>query len=76
MRASGVVLLVAALIVTNGLWAYLYVDSASALDQRSDEVKRQKAISEQLAVLLIGLPRDRGVKATQEYMSRTYPGSM
>jgi hypothetical protein len=76
MKISATVLLLAALVVTNGMWAYIYVDRVAALEQRSDEVSRQRGIADQLAALLIDLPRDRGVEWTLRYLSKKYPGTI
>jgi hypothetical protein len=73
MKSTVALVLLTALIVTNVVWAYIYFDRLGALDHRSDEVSRQRRISEQLASMLLDLPRDRGIQETLNYMKRRHP---
>jgi hypothetical protein len=65
---------IGALVISNAAWAVAYLDRAITLDHRSDELRRQRAISELLSALVAEPPQGTSAREVHQTLLRRYPG--
>lgn len=65
--------LAVALVITNLLWAYNWLDRGVTLSHHSEEVARQKEIVSALSSFLVDLPREAGIERTAGFVREKYP---
>jgi len=63
---SALIILVAALVLTNGAWAYHLIDQSITLQHQTEELTRQRSIQELLASLVVDL---QGTKSRADVMA-------
>jgi hypothetical protein len=73
MRQPGFRLLIAILLLSNGLWLYWWISTTAVVHYHEVEIETQREMIDLLSTLALALPRDKDLPETLRFLTTTFP---